>query len=1113
MKTPFTLRPALCLLFILTPCALRAQVATGTPPFGTFGGGPETINLANLNAHLGVPVLNKQGRAGMNFTYVLSYDSSVWYPTSVNGVQTWQPVANWGWRGQTEIAVGYVSYKQHFHQCPVRGDGNYIIYDTYVYHDMFGIAHAYAGSALFDCNGTFNGFTETASDDSGYKINATDTGVETITSASGEIFNPSNAPVGSGAANDTNGNQITVNSNGQFFDTLSSTTPVLTVSGAAPNPVSFTYTAPSGASASYTMKYVTKTVQTNFGCTVAEFQAQSITLVSEIDLPNYASDSTQKYTFTYEPTPGNSNNVTGRLASVTLPMGGTISYSYSGGSNGITCADGSAAGLTRTTPDGQWTYARSGSSPAWTTTVTDPQSNVTVLNFQGIYKTERQVYQGAAQPSNLLETAITCYNGNASNCNTTAVTLPITERSVTTQWGQSGLQEQNNTFYNGYGLITEIDDYDYASGPPFTLRRKTLTSYASLGNNIVDRPYQVTVQDGSGNTKAQTTYTYDQGTVTATSGTPQHVSVSGSRGNVTTVSQLVQTGSSLTKTFTYFDTGNVQTATDVNNAQASYSYGACGNSFPTQVSLPLSLSRSMIWDCVGGAATSITNENGKQTKVTYTPDQYFWRPNSTTDEAGNTTSITYPSGNVADSALSFNGGNSLVEIRATLDGLGRLQVSQRRQGPGAANYDSVETDYDSLGRPYRTTMPYSGTAGQRNSSGPATTTSYDALDRPTQVTDAGGGTVSMSYSQNDILRTLGPAPSGENTKRRQEEHDGLDRLTSVCELTAASGSGSCAQTSSQTGYWTKYTYDALSGLTQVVQNAQSGTTQTRSYSQDGLKRPTSETNPESGTTNYTYDSDTTCGTSNGDRVKRVDAMGNTTCYGYDALHRVTSIRHVSGSYASSTATRCYVYDSATVNGQTLANAKTRLAEAYTTSSSSCPGSGKITDIGFSYSVRGEVTDVYESTPHSGGYYHSTASYWANGALNTLNPLNSTALPTFTYSADGEGRPSQVSASAGTNPVSSTAYNVASQATGLTYGTGDSDAFSFDSNTGRITQYQFTVGSTPKSVTGQLGWNTNSTLASLGVTDQFNSADTQTCTYSYDDLARIAGGCVPEPVEK
>src|SRR5207302_5034198 len=62
----------------------------------------------------------------------------------------------------------------------------------------------------------------------------------------------------------------------------------------------------------------------------------------------------------------------------------------------IICADGTAAGLTRTTPDGTWTYTRSGSDPSWGTTMTDPQANQTVLNFQGPYETERQAYKGSS---------------------------------------------------------------------------------------------------------------------------------------------------------------------------------------------------------------------------------------------------------------------------------------------------------------------------------------------------------------------------------------------------------------------------------------------------------------------------------------------------------------------------------------------------------------------------------------------------------------------------------------------------------------------------------------------------------------------------------------------
>ena len=68
----------LFLMVVLLTGVASAQIATGTPPFGSFGGGPfDTVNLGNLNVHFAIPVLHKAGR-GVPFTYDLSYDSSIW---------------------------------------------------------------------------------------------------------------------------------------------------------------------------------------------------------------------------------------------------------------------------------------------------------------------------------------------------------------------------------------------------------------------------------------------------------------------------------------------------------------------------------------------------------------------------------------------------------------------------------------------------------------------------------------------------------------------------------------------------------------------------------------------------------------------------------------------------------------------------------------------------------------------------------------------------------------------------------------------------------------------------------------------------------------------------
>lgn len=68
--------------------------------------------------------------------------------------------------------------------------------------------------------------------------------------------------------------------------------------------------------------------------------------------------------------------------------------------------------------------------------------------------------------------------------------------------------------------------------------------------------------------------------------------------------------------------------------------------------------------------------------------------------------------------------------------------------------------------------------------------------------------------------------------------------------------------------------------------------------------------------------------------------------------------------------------------------------------------------------------------------------------------------------------------------------------------GDSDSYTYDQSTGRMTQYKFTVNG--QSLTGTLTWNPNGTLGGLAISDPFNSSDTQTCTYTHDDLTRIAG---------
>src|SRR5262249_47216827 len=152
-----------------------------------------------------------------------------------------------------------------------------------------------------------------------------------------------------------------------------------------------------------------------------------------------------------------------------------------------------------------------------------PQQNQTVYTFSGIYETQRRYWSGAASGAPYRR-AYHCYNGNVTNCETTAVTAPISEK-IDYSIPDNNLYTVQKNLFNTLGLPIETDDYYDAFATTGPLKRKTLISYNTSLGNIVNHPASVTVQDGSGNQIAQTAYGYDESAVTPTSGTPQHVAV------------------------------------------------------------------------------------------------------------------------------------------------------------------------------------------------------------------------------------------------------------------------------------------------------------------------------------------------------------------------------------------------------------------------------------------------------------------------------------------------------------------------------------------------------------------------------------------------------------
>lgn len=841
----------------------------------------------------------------------------------------------------------------------------YHVHENYIYHDAVGIPHYFSGETedgIYNCETGENSFTALAQDASGYTLNAYYSSASTITTSTGTILRPpQNSGNAGGSFTDRNGNEIT-NSNGVFTDTLGSTVLTVTGSGTPSSPYVFTYTAPSGSAASYTMKFTAYTVKTNFGCTgVTDYPATSINLVSEVDLPDGS-----KYAFSYEPAPGFSGDVTGRLAKVTLPTGGAISYSYTGGSNGAVCSDGSTPTLTRTTPDGTWTYARTQiSGNHWQTKMTTPPDpansgsvgNDTVTDFQediggtyNFYETQRVSYQGASSSNVILQMLTTCYNTNTTSCTTTSVSSPITQRNVVTSLptpGSSTVQSQSITKYNSVGVPTEIDDYAFGAGAVGGLLRQTIITYASLGNITAFRQI-VTVKNGAGTILAQTNYNYDQTTpVAAPSGTPQLTSPPGSsRGNLTSIQRctnLTNCGSYLQTTMTYDTAGQLQTVKDPLNNQTSFSYtdsfldddgsnppskahaalGYATDAYLTIITPPLNGAITLQYYYYNGATAVTTDQNNNKgwshfdsigrPLSTYGPTLPIAGTQST---ANPWTLINYTSTTQVDSYTDINDSSTTATTSCSVcrhdegvfDGLGRAIHGYLVSDPEGQT--DVDTAYDALSRVKNSSHPYRST---NDATYGIETPTFDALGRAIKVTHqdntysqtAFGASVSGSGVNTAQLCTAAGYGLGypslftdEAGKHREVWTDALGRTIEADEPDSTG-----ALTSN-----TCYFYDPLGNLLQIVHGSQ-----LRTYVYDALSRVTSVSIPELANcaVTYGYDNNSNLQTRTSPAPNQTSCSTTvTTTYSHDTLNRLTKISYSDGT----TPTVQYGYDGSSLSG-------------------------------------------------------------------------------------------------------------------------------------------------------------------------------------------------------
>ena len=435
----------------------------GLPKFATSTHDPQTfdtINLHNLAIILSVPIRDKKEPGHNSFSYSIVQNSSV-TPTdyaedaSNNIYRKWSS-NNPQFGGEGNIpqfrfiqnvyggGIGPVTYDYSRFPCPGTSNPTELL-SNFQYTDGLGTRHFFNANTLVDTASCFSSAAVgVAQDGSGYSLKAT-------LSSAGlqyDVFDPSGNDVrgsiafptencpGAGCHTpqvsliDPNGNAITASTPGSstvpitWTDSLSST-PVLTASVGG----GWSYTDATGNAQSFqrtaTQEY---SIISNFGCS-------GILEMSYVNLGSPGSDyeagvypttltapDNTTFHFTYEPVPGYATfngfpATTGRIASVQLPTGGSITYTYTGGNNGVNCYDGSVPVLTRTTPDGTWTYTHtppSAGSVTSTTLVQDPTGNQTLYTFAGMLETERDIYQGPQGTATLISKTNTCYSSDSA---------------------------------------------------------------------------------------------------------------------------------------------------------------------------------------------------------------------------------------------------------------------------------------------------------------------------------------------------------------------------------------------------------------------------------------------------------------------------------------------------------------------------------------------------------------------------------------------------------------------------------------------------------------------------------------------------------------------------
>ncbi len=1141
-------------LFAVLPARAQMEDPTtqqGLKPYVAYHGGDfDAVSLMNGKLDLHIPLVSWPQRGNLKLGFTIRYDNPRLTEdrdapgtcgTPGNPCTYWSTFDGGGVYVSPDFASSI--YTQPLY------DLSTFIGNVYAVTDSSGANHTL---------GLTSGSTYETRDATGYSWNSTTnviTDRDGVRHYPGSCNTPGYLSGNIAKLEDTNGNQITCNS-GVFTDTIgraislvqTTTTDYSGCTGQLPISSASVWTVPGPIGGSVTFKfcYVRVTLNVMLETGLNHYaDTTTHTMLQSIVLPNGTA-----WTFDYANGTQGPTTPSGSLVKITMPTGGTISYTslkthtcgsnstfphnyeYSIGSRTIDPHDGS-------TP-APWSYIGG---------VTDPLGNQTIHTFTALgtscslYETQAQYYQGPASANVLLKTVTTDYswlqttnmnNGGYSIDNVVPIrittTIPVGSGTKVTKVEKdydSGFTftDVRGTQWHGiYGNVVTEREYDYGSGVPGALLRRTSTNYQAFVNasyltyNILGSVYSVADYDSTANTcKGVATYCaysyfgYDESAL-ASSGITTQVNASplnGTiRGNQTSAHRWLNTNSTyLNTTRTYFDTGMAKTSTDPGGHTTTFAYSSTfAGAYPTQTTLPDTNSPNLAhhvastnYDFNTGVALSRTDENSQITSYSY--DNMSRIHTVTPPSAGGVTTYTYidtPGSLNVEKQTQIDTTGRLTDEFVYFDGLGR-QTSQSVYNDESTPWDKSDTCYDANGRKSFTSYPYQANSptAARICSGAGDAISYDALSRTTSVTHSDGTSVTTLYT--GAATRVTDEGNGTVQTQKVSQVDGLGRLVSVCEVTSATLVGitptpaACNQDIAATGFYTSYQYDSLGNLTGVTQ----GGLNPRTFVYDSVSRLVTDTNPETGTTTNSYDPD-------GNVLQRVRPKPNqsnasvtvTTTKAYDPLHRITS-----KTYSDTTPPVTFNYDETAAFGKTLTNTTGRKSSEYTGASAS-----KTTGEVYSFDNVARVVDNSQCTPQNcaTGTFSITYTY---DLLGDAVALNSTATNTFTYTFNRAARLTSVTSSISdaNHPgtlLSAVHYNVFGSAASDTLGNGIAETYAFTARgwvqslsavKSSTSVYSFSIINPANSQTGYSG-NGNVLYANDSVNGNW--------AYTYDPMNRL-----------